>query len=75
VTYLLADGLKRGGRADLAHEIAKRFCNLVAQAGGHYENYDSLSGKGLRCRGFAWTSAVDLLFMNEFLLESGASHE
>jgi len=67
-TYLLADGLRRGGRPDLSREMAKRFCNLVTHAGGHYENYDSLSGKGLRCRGFAWTSAVDLLLMHEYLM-------
>jgi len=67
-TYLLADGLRRGGRPDLAREIARRFCDLVVRAGGHYENYDSLSGQGLRCRGFAWTSAVDLLLMHEYLL-------
>ncbi|GLH73119.1 hypothetical protein GETHLI_16210 [Geothrix limicola] len=66
-TYLLVDGLRRGGRPDLSREIARRFCDTVALAGGHYENYDSLSGKGLRCRGFAWTSAVDLLLMHEYL--------
>lgn len=67
-TYLLADGLRRGGRPDLSREIARRFCNLVARAGGHYENYDSLSGQGLRCKGFAWTSAVDVLLMNEYMV-------
>jgi hypothetical protein len=66
--YLLADGLRRGGRKDLAYAIARRFCDLVAHAGGCYENYDALSGKGLRCRGFAWTSAVEILFLNEYLL-------
>lgn len=67
-TYLVVDGLRRGGRPELAREIARRFSNTVARAGGHYENYDSLSGQGLRCRGFAWTSAVDLLLMHEYLL-------
>jgi hypothetical protein len=64
---LLADGLRRGGRLDLAREIARRFCDTIARAGGHYENYDSLSGQGLRCRGFAWSSAVDLVFMHDYL--------
>jgi hypothetical protein len=68
-TYLLVDGLRRGGREDLAREIARRFCDLVAHAGGHYENYDALTGEGLRTRGFAWTSAVNVLLMHEFLLE------
>ncbi|WLT31611.1 amylo-alpha-1,6-glucosidase [Geothrix sp. PMB-07] len=72
-TYLLADGLRRGGRPDLSRLIARRFCDMVARAGGHYENYDSLSGQGLRCRGFAWTSAVDLLLMHEYLQGPSAS--
>lgn len=67
-TYLLVDGLRRGGRETLAIEIARRFCDLVAHAGGHYENYDALTGEGLRTRGFAWTSAVDVLLMHEYLL-------
>lgn len=67
-TYLLVDGLGRGGRMDLAREIARRFSDLTAHAGGYYENYDALSGKGLRTRGFAWTSAVDILLMHEYLL-------
>ncbi len=68
-TYLLVDGLRRGGREDLAREIARRFSDLVAYAGGHYENYDALGGTGLRTRGFAWTSAVDLLLMHEYLVD------
>jgi len=68
-TYLLVDGLRRGGRDDLAREIARRFCDLVVQAGGHYENYDALTGAGLRTRGFAWTSAVNVLLMHEYLVE------
>ncbi len=66
-TLILADGLRRGGRPDLAKEIARRFSDTVQRAGGHYENYDSLSGAPLRCKGFAWTSAVDLVFMHDYL--------
>ena len=33
------------------------------------ENYDALTGEGLRTRGFAWTSAVDLLLMHQYLLD------
>ncbi len=66
-TYILADGLRRGGRPDLAKELARRFCDLVEHAGGHWENYDPLTGAPLRCKGFAWTSAVDLLFRHEYL--------
>ncbi|MEZ5420517.1 MAG: trehalase family glycosidase [Vicinamibacterales bacterium] len=66
-TYLLVDGLRRGGRLDLAREIARRFCDMVTGAGGHYENYDALTGRGLRTKGFAWTAAVRVLLLHEYL--------
>lgn len=66
-TLLLADGLRRGGRPDLAREIARRFCDTVARAGGRYENYDSLTGQGLRGKGFAWTAGVQLVFLADYL--------
>jgi glycogen debranching enzyme len=59
-TYLLWDGLRRQGEGALAREIAQRFCAL-ANAHGMAENFDARSGRGLRDRAFAWTSAVYLL--------------
>ncbi len=67
-TYLLVDGLWRGGRKDLAVDIARRFCDMVERAGGNYENYDALSGKGLREIGYTWTASVNILFLTEILL-------
>jgi glycogen debranching enzyme len=66
-TYLIVDGLDRGGRRDLAVEIASRFCKLVRTAGGFYENYDALTGQGLRDCGYTWTAAVTLLLISEYL--------
>ncbi len=60
-TMLLWDGLLRQGRARLAAEIARRFCTLC-ETSGMAENFDALSGAGLRDRAFAWTSAVYLIF-------------
>lgn len=69
-TYLIVDGLAKGGRRDLATEIAKRFCDMIAQrAGGNYENFDAQTGKGLCAPGYTWTAAVNLLLMNEYLQE------
>ena len=68
-TYLLIDGLRRGGRMDLAREIARRFCETVRKSGGNFENYDSLTGKGLREQGYTWTAAVHVLLLHEYLLE------
>ncbi|MBB4184586.1 glycogen debranching enzyme [Sinorhizobium terangae] len=59
-TYLLWDGLRRQGEGALAREIAQKFCAL-ANKSGMAENFDARSGRGLRDRAFAWTSAVYLL--------------
>jgi putative isomerase len=60
-TYQIVDGLRDAGREDLAREIARRFCDMCAREPGMYENYDAVTGKGLRCPGYSWTAAVFLL--------------
>ena len=71
-TYLIVDGLRRGGNAALADEIARRFCDMIQHhAGGNYENFDALTGKGLRAPGYSWTAAVNL----QMLIELGFSEE
>lgn len=60
-TALIWDGLRRQGETDLAREVALRFCRLC-ETSGMAENFDALSGRGLRDPAFAWTSAVYLLF-------------
>lgn len=68
-TYLLVDGLKRGGRQNLACEVAKRFCNMVQnKAKGNYECFDALTGEGLRVPGHTWTASVYLLLVWEYLM-------
>lgn len=65
-TYLLIDGLRRGGNAELANDIARRFCDMIQHiAGGNYENFDALTGKGLRAPGYSWTAAVNLQLIIE----------
>lgn len=62
VTYLLVDGLYRGGEREAAYEIAERFCRMLEErAGGNYENFDAKTGKGLRAPGYTWTASVYLL--------------
>jgi len=60
-TYLIFDGLLHAGEKKLARTIAERFCDLCAQDAGFWENYDALTGQGLRCPGYSWTAAVFLL--------------
>jgi len=67
-TYLIVDGLRRGGRGDLAREIARRFCHMIRSvAMGNYENFDALTGRGLRAPGYTWTASVFLLLVWEYL--------
>lgn len=60
-TYIIFDGLFGAGEIELARLIAERFCNLCLQVPGFWENYDALTGKGLRCPGYSWTAAIFLL--------------
>ncbi len=66
-TYLLVDGLRRGGAHALATEIARRFVQTIEEAGGCYENYDALTGAGLCDQGYTWTASVYLLLVHEYL--------
>lgn len=66
-TYLLVDGLRRGGYDSLAEEIAKRYCNMSCRiAKGNYENFDALTGKGLRAPGYTWAASVYMLLHWEY---------
>ncbi|MNT69847.1 hypothetical protein D3C72_2081890 [compost metagenome] len=58
-TLLIWDGLRRQGEIELTREIAEKFCSLASKS-GMAENFDARSGRGLRDRAFAWTSAVYL---------------
>lgn len=62
-TCLIVDGLHRGGYEILAKKIARSFCEMAEKkAEGQYENFDAVTGKGLRAPGYTWTSSVYMLF-------------
>jgi hypothetical protein len=66
-TYLIVDGLRRGGHEKLAETIARRYIRMSAKiARGNYENFDALSGKGLRAPGYTWSASVYMLFCEEY---------
>lgn len=63
-TYLVVDGLMRAGEKTLGLTIAQRFCNMIAfTANGDFENFNALTGEGLRASGYTWTSAVNILLL------------
>jgi putative isomerase len=67
ITYLLADGLRRGGREDLAKRLAQSFCAMVQRSGSDHENYSAVTGEGRNDPAYTWTSAVNVLFLTHYL--------
>lgn len=59
-TLLIIDGLMRCGETDFALQLARRFIGL-AEKSGFAENYDALTGAGLRDRAYTWTSSTYLI--------------
>ncbi len=66
-TMLLTDGLDRCGESGFAREIARRFADMV-RTSGFAENFDAVSGKGLRDRAYTWTASAFLAMAHEYLL-------
>ncbi|MES4906064.1 MULTISPECIES: trehalase family glycosidase [unclassified Streptomyces] len=57
---LIEDGLRRSGHQSLADEISARFRTLC-ETHGFAENFDALTGTGLRDRAYTWTASGYLL--------------
>ncbi|MEU0533281.1 amylo-alpha-1,6-glucosidase [Amycolatopsis tolypomycina] len=64
VTVLVEDGLRRAGATDLADRVSARF-RAVCEKSGFAENFDALTGDGLRDRAYTWTAAAYLLLAAE----------
>jgi glycogen debranching enzyme len=63
-TVLLDDGLRSVGQVDLADEVSTRFRRLCEES-GFAENFDALTGEGLRDRAYTWTASAYLLLARE----------
>ncbi|GAA1359612.1 amylo-alpha-1,6-glucosidase [Streptomyces beijiangensis] len=59
-TVLVEDGLRRAGHHRLADEISARF-RALCETHGFAENFDALTGTGLRDRAYTWTASSYLL--------------
>ncbi|MBQ1104437.1 hypothetical protein KBY46_00670 [Streptomyces sp. 404i] len=57
---LIEDGLRRAGRHRPADDISARF-RALCEPSGFSENFDALTGSGLRDRAYAWTVSSYLL--------------
>ncbi len=63
-TVLIEDGLRRGGAVALADPIRARF-RAVCEKSGFAENFDALTGQGLRDRAYTWTASAYLILAGE----------
>jgi hypothetical protein len=59
-TLLIEDGLRRAGQVELADRISAAF-RAVCERSGFAENFDALTGSGLRDRAYTWTAAAYLV--------------
>ncbi|MFC9930708.1 amylo-alpha-1,6-glucosidase [Streptomyces sp. NPDC127190] len=59
-TVLVEDGLRRTGHHRLADDISARF-RALCETHGFAENFDALTGTGLRDRAYTWTASSYLL--------------
>ena len=59
-TVLVEDGLRRAGHHRLADDVSARF-RALCETHGFAENFDALSGTGLRDRAYTWTASSYLL--------------
>ncbi|MFE2427860.1 amylo-alpha-1,6-glucosidase [Streptomyces sp. NPDC059373] len=68
-TVLIEDGLRRAGHQRLADEISARFRTLC-ETNGFAENFDALTGAGLRDRAYTWTASSYLILAEAHQLRS-----
>ncbi|MDX8032701.1 trehalase family glycosidase [Lentzea sp. BCCO 10_0856] len=63
-TVLIEDGLRRGGAVELADQVSARF-RATCEKSGFAENFDALTGEGLRDRAYTWTAGAYLLLAED----------
>ena len=64
-TMLIVDGLADGGATELSMRIADAFCRNAARS-GMAENFDALSGQGLRDLAYTWTASAFLSLASRY---------
>jgi putative isomerase len=83
--YMIGEGLREDGRADLEQDLRTRLCNMVARS-GFAENFDAITGAGSvfpdlvapdherRDPSYSWTSSVYLIYAQEEAREQTGAH-
>ncbi|MBD0843948.1 amylo-alpha-1,6-glucosidase [Streptomyces sp. TRM68416] len=70
-TVLVEDGLRRAGHQRLADDISARF-RALCETYGFAENFDAVTGTGLRDRAYTWTASSYLLLAEAHALRHTA---
>jgi hypothetical protein len=65
-TFLIEDGLRRAGFTELADTVSARF-RLLCETSGFAENFDAITGAGLRDRAYTWTASAYLVLHAAFI--------
>lgn len=63
-TIIVEAGLRAAGFDDLADDVSERFRRLCERS-GFAENFDALTGAGLRDRAYTWTASAYLLLAGQ----------
>ncbi|MBN9195706.1 MAG: glycogen debranching protein, partial [Microbacterium sp.] len=71
-TLLIEDGLRSAGFADIADTVSARF-RALCERSGFAENFDALTGEGLRDRAYTWTASVYLILARDAVARGAAS--
>jgi len=66
-TMMIVYGLNAIGERELAVVISRKFCEMIRRS-GMAENFDAITGAGLRDGAYTWTSSVFAILAHEFLL-------
>ncbi|WP_406432636.1 glycogen debranching protein [Streptomyces sp. NBC_00631] len=69
-TVLVEDGLRRAGHQRLADDISARF-RALCETHGFAENFDAVTGTGLRDRAYTWTASSYLLLAEAYAHRDG----
>jgi hypothetical protein len=70
-TMILAEGLDSAGEHQMATNLREDFCKMV-QLNGMSENFNAITGEGLRDPAYTWTSSVYLIFAHQLWEERHA---
>jgi hypothetical protein len=71
-TVLIESGLRSSGFVELADQVSERFRRLCERS-GFAENFDAVTGAGLRDRAYSWTASGYLLLAGEAAARTGSN--